>query len=186
MAAFQLPIFTCESSEEHYGFAQARLAALPNVAITLGDSREFLRKILAGPLLEASQQGVLFYLDAHWGLDLPLAAEVDLIFGACTKATVLIDDFQVPDDPGYRFDTYGPGLTLDACYIDAAVRMHRLRRFYPSTPSLAETGMRRGCVVLSKDDALIEALRGICHLRSLPSDVDAAAVATAHALPHAR
>ena len=186
MAAFQLPVFTCESSEEYFGFAQARLSALPNVAITVGDSREFLRELLAGPLLEASRQGVVFYLDAHWSPDLPLAAEVDLIFGTCAKATVLIDDFQVPDDPGYRFDSYGPGLTLDACYIDAAVRKHRLRTFYPSTPSLVETGMRRGCVVLCKDDGLIDALDGISLLRPSQADTNGAGSVSPHALSHAR
>jgi hypothetical protein len=186
IAAFQLPIFTCESAEENFGFAQARLSALRNVAITLGDSREFLRKLLGGPLLEAGKEGVLFYLDAHWNSDLPLAAEVDLIFGLCPKATVLIDDFQVLDDPGYSFDTFGPDLTLNACYIDPAVRKHRLKTFYPSTPSLAETGMRRGCVVLCRDEGLIEALRGVSLLRPSQSNTNAAAPASPHALSDAR
>jgi hypothetical protein len=116
-------------------------------------------------LLNARQGGLLFYLDAHWNSDLPLAAEIDLIFSLSQKATVLVDDFEVPDDPGYGFDSYGSDLALNASYIDLAVREHQLAMYYPSTPSCAETGMRRGCVVLCKDDGLIERLRGIPLLR---------------------
>ena len=186
MAAFQLPVFTCEGSEEHFGFAQARLSPVPNVTVTLGDSREFLRGLLKGPLLKAGQEAIIFYLDAHWNTDLPLAEEVDLIFGACPSAAVMIDDFEVPGDAGYGFDSYSPGLTLNASYVAAAVQAHRLATFYPSTPSSAETGMSRGCAVLCKDAGLAETLRAIPLLRRAQSEATAAAVANCHALPHAR
>jgi hypothetical protein len=173
MAAFQVPVFTCESSAENFGFAQARLSAIRHVTVTLGDSRDFLRSLLKGPLLDARREAVIFYLDAHWNADLPLAEEVDLIFSSCQKAAVLIDDFEVPGDPGYGFDTYGPDLTLSASYIAAAVQEHRLATFYPSTPSSSETGMRRGCVVLSKDAVLGEMLRAISLLRRAQAEVAA-------------
>ena len=176
MAAFQVPVFTCESSEENFGFAQARLSPIPNVTVTLGDSREFLSNLLKGPLVNARQEAIIVYLDAHWSADLPLAEEVDLVFSSCPKAAVLIDDFEVPGDPGYGFDTFGLELTLNASYIDAAVRKHRLTMFYPSTPSSAETGMRRGCAVLCKDAMLAETLRAIPLLRGAQSDATAAAV----------
>jgi hypothetical protein len=176
MAAFQVPVFTCESSEEDFGFAQARLSPIPNVTVTLGDSREFLCSLLEGPLLNARQEVIVFYLDAHWNADLPLAEEVDLVFSSCPKAAVLIDDFEVPDDPAYGFDTYGPNLTLNASYIGAAVREHGLATFYPSTPASAETGMRRGCVVLCKDALLAETLRTIPLLRGAQSDATAVAI----------
>jgi hypothetical protein len=104
----------------------------------------------------------------------------------CTKAAILIDDFEVPDDPGYGFDTYGPDLTLNASYIDAAVCNHGLAMFYPSTPSSAETGMRRGCVILSKGEGSAEALRGISLLRSFKLGTTAVSVASHCALPHTR
>jgi predicted O-methyltransferase YrrM len=173
MAAFQVPVFTCESSEENFGFARARLSAIRNVTVTLGDSRDFLRSLLKGPLLDARQEAVIFYLDAHWNADLPLAEEVDLIFSSSQKAVVLIDDFEVPGDSGYGFDTYGPDLTLSASYISAAVQEHRLTTFYPSTPSSSETGMRRGCVVLSKDSELGEMLRAVPLLWRAQAEVTA-------------
>ena len=42
--------------------------------------------------------------------------EVELAIANFSKAVLMIDDFNVPDDPGYRFDDYGPGKRLD---IDA-------------------------------------------------------------------
>lgn len=176
MSAFQVPVFTCESSKENYGFAQARLSPIRNVTVTLGDSREFLRRLLKGPLLDARQEAIIFYLDAHWNADLPLAEEVDLIFGSCPSAAVMIDDFEVPGDAGYGFDSYGPSLTLNASYVAVAVREHRLAAFYPSSPSSAETGVRRGCLVLCKDAVLGEMLRAIPLLRGAQSDATAAAV----------
>jgi hypothetical protein len=45
---------------------------------------------------------LFFYLDAHWNEDLPLAEEIDLIFSRSPCAVVMIDDFEVPGDPGFR------------------------------------------------------------------------------------
>jgi hypothetical protein len=184
MASFQLPVFTCDSSKETFWFAKARLSEIPNVMARLGDSQDFLSNLLRGSSLDAGQDRFLFYLDAHWGRDLPLLAEIDLIFSLCPTATVLIDDFEVPDDPGYGFDAYGPGATLNASYIDPSVRMHGLVTLYPATPSSVETGMRRGCVILCKDRGIAEALRGISLLRRAQEGTTASAIADDHA--HAR
>jgi hypothetical protein len=186
MAAFQVPVFSCENSEEHFGFAQTRLCPFQNVSVTLGDSREFLHYLLNGPLLSARQAAIIFYLDAHWNADLPLAEEVDIIFSSCPSAAVMIDDFEVPGDPGYAFDSYGPGQALNASYVATSVVQRHLATFYPSTASSEESGARRGCVVLCKDAALIEALHEISLLRSPQSDAKAVAVESLHALPHAR
>jgi hypothetical protein len=175
MAAFQVPVLTCESSEENFGFAQARLSSLQNVTLTLGDSRQFLRGIFRGRLLDAQLQPIIYYLDAHWNEDLPLAEELDTIFSLCPRAVILIDDFEVPGDAGYGFDDYGPTLTLNASYIAATVREHGLAVFYPSAASSVETGMRRGCVVLCKDAVLGEHLRPIPLLRHAQSDATTAA-----------
>jgi hypothetical protein len=165
MAGFQVPIFTCERSMEHFGFARARLSALPNVTVALADSREFLRGLLAMPLGAPA----IFYLDAHGDADLPLADEIHVIFALCPKAVALIDDFQVPDDAGYGYDAYGPGQILNASCIGPVIGKQRLSAFYPTTPSSMETGMRRGCVVLCKDKRLIDTLSGISLLRRLQS-----------------
>ena len=46
--------------------------------------------------------------------------EAELAVSNFSKAVLMIDDFNVPDDPGYGFDDYGPGKRLDINYLRAA------------------------------------------------------------------
>ena len=59
----------------------------------------------------------LFYLDAHGQNSLPLHDEVELAVAHFAKAILLIDDFAVPDDPGYGFNNYGPDKRLTLEYL---------------------------------------------------------------------
>ncbi|MEO7634187.1 MAG: hypothetical protein ABIS38_00895 [Sphingomicrobium sp.] len=146
LTAFQLPVFTCEALPENYGFAKTRLQAVPNVRVLQADSRAFLAQLLAGPFGTGPN---LFYLDAHWDDDLPLAEELEIIFGQAPGSVVVIDDFEVPGDPGYGFDDYGDGKALNAAYISGIAERFKLQIYYPTTPSASETGALRGCVVLA-------------------------------------
>lgn len=148
LAAFQIPIYTCEANVANFGFSRARMFGMPMVNMTLADSRTAIRQFLAGPLADKKKETLLFYLDAHWNDDLPLADEVTLIFDTCPNAVVLIDDFEVPGDGGYGYDDYGSGNALDAGYIAPLVAKYDLSVRYPVKPSSAETGAKRGCVVL--------------------------------------
>lgn len=165
MSQTGLPVFTIELYPLHYGFARARFWRRRNVKLLHEDSRTGLRRLFDGPLRGLAHQTVFFYLDAHghvFGDDLPLAEELDLVFGQCPSAVVVIDDFEVPNDPGYGYDDYGPGKALVYDYIQPAIAAHQLRAFYPSTPSVADYPstpmaaaglavpgrLRRGCVVL--------------------------------------
>jgi hypothetical protein len=65
----------------------------------------------------------------------------------------MIDDFQVPFDPGYGYDDYGPGKALTFEYIAPAIAENGLCALYPATPSGEEDGMRRGCIILGKEEA---------------------------------
>jgi hypothetical protein len=141
-----LPVFTCEALPENYGFAKARLQAVPNVKVMQADSRAFLAQLLRGPLGDGPN---LFYLDAHWNDDLPLAEELELIFGRTRNSIVVIDDFEVPGDPGYGFDDYGAGMALTAAYLSGIAEKFELHAHYPATPSANETGAARGCIVLA-------------------------------------
>jgi hypothetical protein len=162
-----LPIYSIESDRRNYGFARARLWRRRNVSLFCGDSRETLHKLIDGPLHPlASSSSLFFYLDAHWNDDLPLAGELELVFGHCSAAVVMIDDFQVPFDAGYAYDDYGAGKALVPQYIAPAVSVHGLRAFYPSTPSTAESGKRRGCVVLANRSALVSGLSSLALLRN--------------------
>jgi len=131
-------IFTTEASLRYYEFARRRLVPYDTVHLNLGDSRPFLRD-LGG----SKSARTFFYLDAHWEEDLPLAEEMQIILQSWPNSVTLIDDFEVPDDPGYTFDDYGPGKRLCADYLGALPVGWRL--FYPAVRSEDETGAKRGC-----------------------------------------
>jgi hypothetical protein len=177
LARCGLPVFTIEGHPRNCGYARARLRSAKNVTVLQGDSRIQLKRLLRGPLRDVTNKVLFFYLDAHWSDDLPLldgrssddlplAEELEIIFGLVSPAVVMIDDFQVPEDLGYRFDDYGRGKTLNAPYIAPIVTNHGLEIFYPSTPAVEETGAQRGCAVLSKTPWNTQRLRSVRLLRS--------------------
>jgi predicted O-methyltransferase YrrM len=149
-AVFGKPVQTVEGSLRNFTFARHRLAAQPQITVHLGDSRTFL-KGLSG----TSEQTVFVYLDAHWEDDLPLREELEIIRSTWPKAIVMVDDFQVPGDPGYTYDDYGPGKALVESYLPPLEGWVLL---YPSLPSAQETGARRGCCVLVSP-ALVDAVQ---------------------------
>src|SRR5262249_41063976 len=151
LATCGVPVHTVEANERCYGFARARFWR-GNVHVWLGDSRSGLRAILDGPLRSKPSETIFVYLDAHWEDDLPLAEELDIVFSNCPSAVVMIDDFQVPGDPGYRYDDYGSGKALTPGYIQSSCKTHNLVALYPGARSADETGARRGCVVLVQRD----------------------------------
>ena len=75
----------------------------------------------------------------------------------------MIDDFEVPCDPGYGFNDYGPGLRFGTELLPAATREYR--QFYPTTPSREETGYRRGFILLAAPGQWAERLRRLPLLR---------------------
>jgi hypothetical protein len=161
----KLPVYSVEADARWFGFAKMRLRKRRNVQLSLGDSRTFLTNFIAGDAARYSGRPLLFYLDAHWGKDLPLSEELAIIFSSFLQAIVMIDDFKVPYDSGYGYDDYGAGKSLNREYIAAQVKRFQIAEFYPATPSTVETGIRRGCVVLAQDPALIDALSRIPLLR---------------------
>ncbi len=150
MAQLGVLVVTVESNARNYGFARARLRRFRNVQLRFGDSRSELRRAIEEHPIAFKGRPLFAYLDAHWNEDLPLAEEVENIFSAYPNAVVMIDDFCVPNDPGYGYDDYGPGKALDRQYLASAARRHDLTMLYPALPSAEETGSRRGCVVLAK------------------------------------
>jgi hypothetical protein len=85
----------------------------------------------------------LFYLDAHWGADPPLTGELEEIAAGWSDAVAVIDDFQVPGDDGYRYDTYdGQALSLESLPGIEAVAA------FPAHRSQLESGARRGTAYL--------------------------------------
>jgi hypothetical protein len=143
---FDCPIYTVESDPRFFKFVKWRLRKSRRVHVTRGDSRSFLRRLAA----ESCPDSMVFaYLDAHWGPELPLAEELEIVAGAWKNAVVMIDDFEVPDDPGYGFDDYGPGRVLNEEYLRSCEGLHGWTLRYPALPSAEESGAKRGCCVVT-------------------------------------
>jgi hypothetical protein len=110
-----------------------------------------LRRLCDGSLRSFGRRTLFFYLDAYWNADLPLAEELDIVFGHCLAALVMVDDFSVPGDPEYGFDDYGAGMSLTADYVAPAVSAYALSVLCPAVPAAEESGTRRGCIVLARE-----------------------------------
>ncbi len=145
-------VYSCESEPRYFLYSRRRLEPLGNVEIHLADSRAFLQALLSRDSVR--QARTLFYLDAHWSIDLPLASEVEIILKSHSASIVAIDDFEVPFDRDCGFDDYGPDkrlwLPILSAFRDA------IPNFYvPSMAAAEETGAKRGCIWFASDDNLI-------------------------------
>ncbi len=156
------PVFTVEAQARFMHYAKLNLRSIASVRISHGDSREFLRDLAADPLVP--KKGVFFYLDAHWEKDLPLVEEIEVICTHWSEPIIMVDDFEVPDDPGYGFDDYGEGKRLCLSLLDSLLGFE-LVPFFPAARSEQETGLRRGCVVLAANDHVAGRLASVPSLR---------------------
>lgn len=138
------PVYTVEKEPAFARPAARRFRDVSDIRVIKSDSRKALLGLRDNSSFPKSR--VFFYLDAHWDADLPLREEVAIITGSWTDSLIVIDDFKVPDDPGYGFDTYA-GTQLSIEYLGDAVGAYKI--FWPNCPSREETGARRGCVVLA-------------------------------------
>jgi hypothetical protein len=120
-----------------------------------------LRELARDP--NVPRQDVFFYLDAHRLGNVPLREELDLIGRTWHQPLVMIDDVEVPGDPGYGFNDYGPGLRFTTDLFSAAT--HDYRHFYPVRSSREETGHRRGCILLAPPGRWAERLRCLSLVR---------------------
>lgn len=156
-------IYTVENDAYQHGYCTARFLFRRKIRVFKKDSRKFLARKLGEEAL--IRKNIFFYLDAHGGKNLPLYDEIKLIFEACASTLVMVDDFQVPGDPGYAYDDYGPkgALTLD--YIEDLISGYDLKTFFPAQPSNAETGERRGMILLVSGSQLADKVRSVSLLR---------------------
>jgi hypothetical protein len=137
-----IPVYSIEVKFLFHLLARYRLGRHPDVTLIRGDSRRILRMLTRLRRFERP----MAYLDAHWWDELPLQAEVTTILGAWEESVIVIDDCQVPDDPGYRFDTYGGvPLSLNLLRVPKSVVCA-----VPAILSSHETGARRGTLYLGQ------------------------------------
>ena len=166
-AQFGVPVLGIEINKRYATFTKLRLRNRPNVEIRRGNSAAILRDIVSRG--DWSNERVLFYLDAHWGNELPLREEIEIVMQHFRQAVVIVDDFAVPGDPDYIFDDYGPGKRLDLNLLRAA-KTPPLSIFFPAVSAQRETGMRTGCVVFTGDSAIAGKLATFPLLRRWAED----------------
>jgi len=150
-----LPVYSAELQKRFLWYARTRFLFRPGIHLVRSDARDFLRTLVSMESLAAGR--VFFYLDAHWDDD--VREEVRIIFDGCPNAVVMIDDFQVPGDPGYGYDTYGESSALTLDYLKPQIGRGGLAVFFPSAASGEETGAKRGCVVLARSPDIVGCLR---------------------------
>ncbi|MFD8531545.1 hypothetical protein ACFV0L_29405 [Streptosporangium canum] len=102
-----LPVYSCDIDLMHASFTRHRVAGHRNARVEHVDS----------PALVAAAAGIherpLFFLDAHWGPDWPLARELASI----AAGVVVIHDFDI-GHPRFAYDAYdglvcGPGMLAE-------------------------------------------------------------------------
>ncbi len=160
-AQMGLPFFTSEIKPHWSEFSRLRLQKYKNANVVEGRSTDLIKRLAADH--SRCSLRTFFYLDAHWQKYLPLRNEVELIADRFPKSVTMIDDFQVPDDPGYRFDDYGPDQRISLEYLRPLNKEFSI--FFPSTASHEETGRRRGSAVLAMDEEISLILERLPELR---------------------
>jgi hypothetical protein len=160
--ATRAPVRTVEANPRQFHYATRRFRGDDRVAVSRGDSVAFLRRLRDDPAFP--KERVFFYLDAHWEESLPLRDEVHVVGEGWRDSAVMVDDFAVPGEPGYGFDDYGPGRRLSIEYLDGVLDPFEI--FWPAAPASAETGARRGCVVVATRGTVADALLGLPSLRA--------------------
>jgi hypothetical protein len=140
-----LKVFTVEINPRCYYYCRRRFRGDRRVKVFRAASPDLLTRL--GMDHRFPKRSVFFYLDAHRLGELPLVEEIRLINRYWTDYVVMIDDFSVPDDPGYGFDDLGEGKQLRLENLPLA-EIRPVTVLWPSASSDQETGFRRGCVLL--------------------------------------
>lgn len=156
-----LPVYTCESNRVLHAVAKSRLKAFSNIYYYLMDSRTFLGT-LANSCFDINVPYI--YLDAHGYDDLPLYKEIEIICSYWNEFLIMIDDFQVPGDTGYGYDTYADNQALSIKKFLSLFEKSELAIFFPSASSGEDSGAKRGCVILTRNTSSITDQVSKCNL----------------------
>lgn len=161
----KLPVYSSEINPILHSLAKMRLKERPGIHLVRSDSRKFLKEISGNP--DVVEKECFFYLDAHWGKDCPLAEEISIIASRWRKFLVMVDDFQVPGDPGYAYDRCGTFKSMNLSLIRKSVKKHDLGAYFPSTPSREESisGRPKGFVMLGRNGEYGDRLKTVSLLR---------------------
>jgi hypothetical protein len=154
----KLPVITVEVLESTFRRTKRFLDGYPNVKMMRGSSDDVLMRLLDDRTLGPRP---IFYLDAHWQTHWPLEKELRSIGEAGLPSAIVIDDFEVPGQPQFGYDTYGAGdePAGTACnleYVERALLPGRdyraaFPRYGSSDAFPDDAGVLRGHVVIFQE-----------------------------------
>jgi FkbM family methyltransferase len=183
-----LDCLSCEPDPAAHAVATAHACVRPGVALHRETSQELLQRIARdhAPLLS---KPLLAWLDAHdHGFEWPLRDEVAFLTRRCARGFLLIDDFRVPHDPRFGWDSYdGRHCSFEYVRDSIAPDVH-WRLYYPAySEHTSPFHPLRGWGLLQFDrsssdlEHLDEELSEVCRLAcaSAPAPVRASASASA-------
>ena len=124
-------VYSCEINDDYFAIARRTVGYLPNVHLHRGDSTEFLRHLTS----QVSSAVNFVYLDAHWHQYLPLRDELSILCD-WRSTVIMIDDFQVPYDNGFRWDKYDDEREICLRYIDGIFEAQSI--YCPAYPAYKE------------------------------------------------
>lgn len=103
----------------------------------LGDSAIEITKILSDL---PKNKRILAYLDAHWLDAIPTRDEIEALENWGGQWVAIVDDFRIPSDSGFGFDSYGKIIIGSEIFSGIT----NLEICGPARDSSMETGARRG------------------------------------------
>jgi len=156
--------FSCEPDDSAYSLARENTEKLENVSLFHGTSQQFIENILANENWVFSEQ-CLFWLDAHgYGFEWPLNQEIEFITTRFESGFILIDDFKVPGQQQFGYDTYQDQICSYDFIKDSINPAKSSQLYYPTYSD--QTSMHHplrgwGLLVMERDDFRIpESLAG--------------------------
>ena len=127
--------YSCEPESNHYDRTINRITegGYTGVSVFKTVSQSMLNEIIAKHKDETDETDLnngIFYLDAHgYGFDWPLRDEVELVTSNIEGGYIIIDDFQIPNQPHFGYDSY-QGQICNFEYIRHQIKSD-YKLFYP-------------------------------------------------------
>jgi len=121
-------LYSVEINPHYVERSRLLFASNPNIRILEGSSEKVLNDLIAAKDFRRDDTW-FFYLDAHWGEYWPLRDEVAAIL-ALERFIIVIDDFQVPDQPRFGFDMY-QGVPCGMPVIEDLIAGRPTKVYYP-------------------------------------------------------
>jgi len=159
-STFNKKVFSIEKSKPLFYLAKKKLENFKKIHLIFNDSKN-IESILKEKKIDNANR-VFFYLDAHHENDYPLLDELKFITSFYNNNLILIDDFQVPGDDGYGFDSFN-GKKLNLNLISSSL-IGENYIYFPKVSSKIETGRLRGYVLITNDEEIRKKLDSISEL----------------------